>query len=207
MAGGNETELDPQDVFSGVVNLDTIRLGFFLANMFQLLTCAADIGNAFLYAKTKEKMYVIAGPEFGKELAGKPMIIDKGLYGLRSSALRFHEHLAATLKSLGFHQTKADGDFWMKENGDHYEYIAVYVDDVLIFSRDPMKYINLLKETYLLKGVGAPEYYLGGMWLPWMINGQSKVSPQLFPPRPISTMCYQNLKPCWEEPFHCSRLL
>ncbi len=113
--------MDPQDVFSGVVNLDTIHLGFFLADVFQLLTCAADIGNAFLYAKTKEKMYVIAGSEFGPDLEGKPMIIDKGLYGLRLSALRFHEHLVTTLRSLGFSQTKADGDFWMKAVNDHYE--------------------------------------------------------------------------------------
>ena len=64
---------------------------FPLAATHGLSVCAADVGNAFLYGKTREKVYVIAGPEFG-EHAGKRMIIDRGLYGLKSSAARFHEH-------------------------------------------------------------------------------------------------------------------
>eukprot|EP00978_Attheya_sp_CCMP212_P039249 scaffold202574_cov16-Attheya_sp.AAC.1 len=59
--------------------------------MNNLQVCAADVGNAFLYGKTREKVYVIAGPELGDD-DGKRMIIDKGLYGLRTSGARFHEH-------------------------------------------------------------------------------------------------------------------
>ena len=44
--------------------------------------CAGDIGNAFLYGKTKEKVYIIAGPEFGEELQGRILLVDKALYGL-----------------------------------------------------------------------------------------------------------------------------
>ena len=36
------------------------------------------------------------------------------------------------------------------------------VDDILVFSKDPMSIIKTLKEKYVLKGVGMPEYYLGG---------------------------------------------
>ena len=50
----------------------------------------------------------------------------------------------------------------MKDCGTHYKYIATYVDDLMIASQDPMKIIEKLKETYPLKGVGTPEYYLGG---------------------------------------------
>jgi len=50
----------------------------------------------------------------------------------------------------------------MKNKGDHYEYIATYVDDLLVFSKDPMKIIDEIKKEYDLKGVGKPEYYLGG---------------------------------------------
>ena len=98
--------------------------------------CAGDIGNAYLYGKTKEKVYIIAGPEFGKKLQGKRLLIDKALYGLKSSSARFHEHLSATLLSMGFKPSKADYDLWMKPMGDHYEYIARYVDDVIVFSKN-----------------------------------------------------------------------
>ena len=51
---------------------------------------------------------------------------------------------------------------WMKDKGDHYEYLVTYVDDVLIWSKDPMAVMEQLKSKYTMKGVGAPEYYLGG---------------------------------------------
>jgi hypothetical protein len=36
------------------------------------------------------------------------------------------------------------------------------VDDVISFSKDPMSVIEELRKDYMLKGVGEPEYYLGG---------------------------------------------
>jgi hypothetical protein len=62
-----------------------------------LSCCACDIGNAFLYGKTKEKVYITAGPEFGANLHGKNLIFDKSLYGLKTSAAIFHEHLSKSL--------------------------------------------------------------------------------------------------------------
>jgi len=40
--------------------------------------------------------------------------------------------------------------------------VATYVDDILAFSRDPIKIIQDLQKDYMLKGIGKPEYYLGG---------------------------------------------
>ena len=161
VAGGNHTDNPKEDIYSGVVGMETIRLAFTLAAMNGLSCCAADVGNAFLYGKTKEKVYIIAGPEFG-EHAGKRMIIDKGLYGLKTSAARFHEHLSAKLRSLGFTPSRADSDLWMRPKDDHYEYVATYVDDLLVWSKDCDSIINDVKSDYILKGVGAPDYYLGG---------------------------------------------
>jgi hypothetical protein len=45
---------------------------------------AADIGNAYLHAKTTEKSFTLIDTE-GGELSGKILIFDKGLYGLESS--------------------------------------------------------------------------------------------------------------------------
>ena len=58
---------------------------------------AADVSTAFLYGKTREKVYVIAGKEFG-EHEGKRMLIDKWLCGLQSSAARFYDKLASILR-------------------------------------------------------------------------------------------------------------
>jgi hypothetical protein len=50
----------------------------------------------------------------------------------------------------------------MKKVDGHWEYIATYFDDILRFSKVPMSVIKSLEKTYVLKGVGDPEYYLGG---------------------------------------------
>src|SRR5687768_14241589 len=106
--------------------MEAVRLGFVLADLNGLFVCAGDVGNTFLYGSTKESVYIIAGPEFGPDLKGKRMIIVKSLYGLESSAARFHEHLSTTPKSFGFKPTKVDFYLWYKRVNDHYKYIARY---------------------------------------------------------------------------------
>jgi hypothetical protein len=85
------------------------------------------------------------------------------LYGLsKTSAARFHEHLSESLLRLGLKRTKNDPDLWIVDNLSHYEYLATCMDDILIWSKDPMAVIKALGKTYMLKNVGIPEYNLGG---------------------------------------------
>jgi hypothetical protein len=39
----------------------------------------------------------------------------------------------------------------MRDKGDHYEYVAVYVDDLLIASREPQSIITALETTHKFK--------------------------------------------------------
>jgi hypothetical protein len=36
------------------------------------------------------------------------------------------------------------------------------VDDIIIWSKDPMAFIKLLEKTYVLKSIGISEYNLSG---------------------------------------------
>jgi hypothetical protein len=90
------------------------------------------------------------------------------LYGLKTSAARFHEHLSQSLQRLGFKKNKHDPDLWMVDKSSHYEYLAIYADEILIWSKDPMAVINSFEKTYMLKSVSIPEYYLGGCCI-WII--------------------------------------
>jgi Reverse transcriptase (RNA-dependent DNA polymerase) len=121
------------------------------------------VGDAYLESYTKEKVCVIAGPEFG-ELEGCLLIIDKALYVLRPSGLRWHERFADTLHDMRFNQCKAYPDVWTHARSDHYEYIAVYVDDLAIVAKDPKSITDTLtnKYKYKLKDVGPIDYHLGG---------------------------------------------
>ena len=130
-AGGHLTRIPDNSIYSGVVSLKGIGLVIFLGRLNKLPIYSTDIGNAYLEAKTKEKVYIIAGPEFGS-LEGHTLVMNKALYGLRSSGLRWHEQLADSLRDIGFIATKAEDDIWFRRNGHHYKYIASYVDDLCI---------------------------------------------------------------------------
>ena len=65
----------------------------------------------------QEKVYFIAGPEFGP-LQGHTMKIINALYCHQSSGLCFHEHLSTVLQSFGFVHSFADPDAWMCDADD-----------------------------------------------------------------------------------------
>ena len=141
VAGGHLTDTPVDSVYSGVVSLRSLRLVLFLAELNKLKVWGADIGNAYLEAKTKEKVFIIAGKGFGN-LEGHTLVIDKALYGLKSSGLRWHQRLVDVLRDMGFPMSKADPDVWMRQNKNIWEYIAVYVDDLAIAAKDPESILN-----------------------------------------------------------------
>ena len=57
VAGGHMTVAPKEETYSGVVDHESVRLTLFLSELNDLDVMAADIGNAYLYAKTREKVY------------------------------------------------------------------------------------------------------------------------------------------------------
>jgi hypothetical protein len=135
----------------------------FLAELNNLELWATDVGNAYLEAFTNEKLYVEAGPELGNHRLGHILVIKKALYGLRTSGARWHDRLSDVLRDLGFTPCKAEPDVWMRRNGERYEYIAVYVDDLAMAMVNPKEFIHLLEEKYKFKfkGTGPIAFHLG----------------------------------------------
>jgi hypothetical protein len=162
VADGHLTDVPLDSVYSGVVSLRGIRTLVFLAELNGLETWSTDIGNAYLEAETKERVYIAAGPEFG-DLEGHTLVIFKALYGLRSSGLRWHERFADCLRDMGFEPFKAEPDIWMRPNGDVYEYIGVYVDDLAIVAKNPQDIVDILENKchFKLKGTGPITFHLG----------------------------------------------
>ena len=163
VASGDMTPPTTDNAFPKIVSLDGVKTVMFLAELNGLQLCAADIGSAYLTAFTREKLAVIAGPEFG-ELAGCTLVLVKAVYGCRTSGNRFAENRADDLLDLGFFQCKYDPAIWFLDCGNHYECLCTWVDDLIFASKDPMwlmKALETPKCGYQLKGVGAPECYLG----------------------------------------------
>jgi hypothetical protein len=136
VAGGHMMPDLEEDLYGGVVELETVRIAFVAAALMDLKVIPTDVGSAYLNAYTSELLYIVAGPEF-KELEGRVMVLRKALYGTKSASFAWGYKLADDLLQMGFRPTKADSDLWVRECNDWMEYVAVIVDDLLVFSRDP----------------------------------------------------------------------
>ena len=98
VAGGHLVDMLDIQVYSSVVKSISVHLLHVISHKANLEQLCGDIGNAFPNAYTNEKVYVPkAGTEFG-ERAGMCIVIKKAVYGLCSSAERFHAHLADSLR-------------------------------------------------------------------------------------------------------------
>ena len=64
VADGHLTKEPMETVYSGVVSIRNLRLTMFLAELNNLELWGADVGNAYLQALTREKLYIVGGPEF-----------------------------------------------------------------------------------------------------------------------------------------------
>jgi hypothetical protein len=49
---------------------------------------------------------------------------------------------------MGFTPSKSEAGIWMQANDGLYEYIAVYVDDLLIAARDPNSIVQTPQEKH-----------------------------------------------------------
>ena len=162
VAGGHT--VDPRGISSRstVVKGISVRLLDIIAHRDNLKTLCGDVGNAFVTADCLEKIYSVAGPEFGERQDSVCLFV-KALYGLRSSSRAFRAHFADFLRQMGFVPTRYDRDVWMRlrEERDGYDYICTHVDDFKIVARLPERWLEQIASVFLLKECGAPSYYLG----------------------------------------------
>lgn len=114
VAGGHLTDPPVESVSSSVVTRESVRIMFLVAALNDLQVMGADVQSAYINAKTGERVYTTAGPEFGSN-EGRPGIIVRALYGLKSSGARWRDHLATILVQAGFRNSKADPDVWMRK--------------------------------------------------------------------------------------------
>lgn len=166
VAGGHTTETPSSLTYSSVVSRDSVRLAFLIAALNDLDIMCADVGNAYLNAPCREKIWTVAGIEFGSE-AGSTMVIVRALYGLKTSGASWAAMLAESLAGMGYKPTEADRNVWIKastkpDGFKYYQMILVYVDDILHLSHDPKPAIEALQKLYVLKdeSIGSPKRYL-----------------------------------------------
>jgi hypothetical protein len=109
----------------------------------------------------------MAGPKCG-DIQGTPCKLVRALYGLKSSGTAWRAMFCTLITgSLNFKPTQADPDVYIWKNfragQPYYEYLLVYVNDVLVVSHAPEEVMKSIREQFEIKNgeFGPPMKYLG----------------------------------------------
>lgn len=163
----NSTPPPASVTYASVVSRETVRIALTMAALNDLEVKTADVLNAFITAPAVEKLWTVLGPEFGLD-AGKNAIITRSIYGTRTAAAAFRNHLADCMEHIGYKSCKADPDLWMKpkvrdDGFEYYSYILLYVDDALCIDHDPMSELRKIDKYFKFKegSIADPDFYLG----------------------------------------------
>ena len=113
MADGSMMEIPSEFTVASVVSWDSIWLALLYVALNDLNILSADVAVAYLNAPVREKVYFRCGTGFGN-LAVHCGLLTKALYGLKTSAKAWRNHLAHVLEQkMGFTPCQVDPNVWM----------------------------------------------------------------------------------------------
>ena len=106
VAGGHLMDDSTTITYSSVVSRDSVRIALTIAELNGLDVMCCDVGNTYLNAPCREKVWFLGGGGGGGggldigEDRGKILVLTRALYGLKSSDASWHATLASTLENM-----------------------------------------------------------------------------------------------------------
>lgn len=182
--------IDFRQSFAPVARLGSIRLLTALAAKCNMQIRQFDIETAYLNGDLEEEVFLETPKDFKKLLSiileeeeedsnlkkeceemlkelgsgDKVCLLKKALYGLRQAGRSWYKKLDSTLRKIGAEPCKSDPCVYKIENGNDLTFIIIFVDDILIISKDPQiidKLEESLAKSFKIKNLGDVNYFLG----------------------------------------------
>lgn len=156
-------DIDYHETFSPVVRYSSIRYLLALAVKFGLNVTQMDVETAFLHGDLDEEIYMLQPEGFDDnlELVCK---LEKSLYGLKQASRVWNVKLNEVLEKFGLKRSITDQCIYHMMNGKTILIVAVYVDDLVIFSNERAvenKLKNCLMKSFKMKDLGESTSLLG----------------------------------------------
>lgn len=158
--------IDYKETYSPVVRYSTIRTLLALAVNLDMDVDHMDVKTAFLNGDLKETVFMEQPEGYG--VKGKENYVfklNKAIYGLKQASKAWYDMIDKALTDLQFKKSLTEPCVYVKsEETGNIIILAIYVDDILIFSRNgPEK--NKLKEELMrkfeMKDLGKATHILG----------------------------------------------
>ena len=157
--------LDYHEIFSPVARFVSIRILFAIAAKKNFFTRHLDVQTAFLHGNLKEEVYLKQPDGFiTKGNEKKVCKLNKAIYDLKQGSKTWSEKLDVILKSLNFKQSQHDLCIYQFSKDASIIYIAVFVNDIFVFSNSETFIQELIKElskVFPIKDLGKITRCLG----------------------------------------------
>lgn len=155
--------IDYTETFAPVVRYDSIRFLLALAVKNDLIIHQMDAVSAYLNGKLKETIYM-QQPEEYDDGSGRVCKLKKSIYGLKQSGRVWNDTLNNELVNMGLQRSEVDQCLYYKVTEGESIYIAIYVDDILLFCNN-MDTLAVIKKTlgdkFKMKDMGEASSVLG----------------------------------------------
>ena len=158
--------IDFNEIFSPVVRHTSIRVLLAFVALFDLELEQLDVKTAFLHGELEEEIYMDQ-PE-GFVVPGKEHLVcrlKKSLYGLKQAPRQWYKRFDSFMLGQGYSRSQYDDCIYFQQFPDGtFIYLLLYVDDMLIASRDKSLIRKLkaqLNSEFEMKELGAAKKILG----------------------------------------------
>lgn len=165
LVGKGFSQIPGQDfdaTYAPVMQLDSLRVLLSIAAVNDLECQQMDIKGAYLNGTLNEEVYM-RQPEGFSDGSTRVCLLRKTLYGLKQSGREWYRTLDAVLNKLKYNRTN-DNCVYIRRNGDEYDIIGVWVDDLILLSTDKERMQRMKDEiqtNFDATDQGEPRLLLG----------------------------------------------
>lgn len=154
--------IDYEETYSPVVRYASVRYLLALSVRYDLHIDQMDAVSAFLQGDLSEDIYMTQPESF--EESDQVCRLRKTIYGLKQASRAWNKKLHSSLLQVGLKDSKTDPCVYFRVSDKNMTFVAVYVDDLLIFSND-QTFKNKLKRDlsseFKMKDMGEAKHCLG----------------------------------------------
>jgi hypothetical protein len=157
--------IDYTEVYAPVSRHTTLRYLLSKAVQENMYVHQMDVSTAFLHGNLHEEVHV-QQPE-GFHVGGPNTVckLHKALYGLKQAPRAWYVTISDVLKFSEFSISDADPSLFVQQlEGNESVFLLLYVDDILIVSKDMScidKVKSLLSSKFAVKDLGEARHFLG----------------------------------------------
>eukprot|EP00924_Labyrinthula_sp_SR-Ha-C_P013438 augustus_masked-scaffold_5-processed-gene-2.2-mRNA-1 protein AED:0.46 eAED:0.46 QI:0/0/0/0.5/1/1/2/0/889 len=161
--GSQAPPLEP--VYSPVSNKESVRIFLAHASACSHRIYQVDITNAYLNASLDNQRFYNLPQIYRSKRKSYVWVSDRAVYGLKESGRKWFLHISASLISFGFTTSDVEMTLFKRRNEDgEYDFILIYVDDILISVKkdyNAHKILRELQSVYDIKSTDKAQNFIG----------------------------------------------